>query len=227
MAMIDGARWFKKTFGDKIRAKLAGTPFSVDLLTALALQESYEIWGRVYETLTPDQVLELCVGDVIGEPKRGYFPKTKQALLDAARGQEMFDIAHASLVAMAEHAKEYAKYAADASRFCHAFGIFQYDLQFFDDGDAEFFLGRQWRDFDACLTRCITELQRVARKYFPDATALDDTQSMYVAIAYNLGSVNINKGAKQGYFDGNKYYGEYVADYLKIAHDTDVQSDST
>src|SRR5262245_36041022 len=97
--MTDAARWFKTTFGPQVQAAIAGTPFSADLLTAIAIQETYEIWGRIYETLTADEVLQLCVGDVIGEPKRGVFPKTKADLLAATRGQERFDVPHVTLIA--------------------------------------------------------------------------------------------------------------------------------
>src|SRR5262245_58505990 len=216
--MTDAARWFKTTFGPQVQAAIAGTPFSADLLTAIAIQETYEIWGRIYETLTADEVLQLCVGDVIGEPKRGVFPKTKADLLAATRGQEMFDIAHESLIALAGRATEYQKYANNPDRFCHAFGIFQYDIQFFKN-DPDFFLQRQWHSFDQCVDRCVAELKRVLRRTFgPNKNTLNDIESVYVAIGYNSGSVKITAGLKQGFKDSTgKYYGEYVADYLKTA----------
>ena len=216
--LTDAALWFKKTFGPQIRPAIDGTPFSVDLLTAIAIQETYEIWGRIYQSLTPDEVLQLCVGDVIGEPRRGVFPKTKADLLAAPRGNEMFDIAHQSLIALAAHATEYQKYADNPDRFCHAFGIFQYDIQFFRD-DPEFFLQRKWFSFDECVARCVRELRRVTAKTFgKDKSTLNEIESVYVAIGYNSGSVNITAGLKQGFKDDTgKYYGEYVADYLRTA----------
>ena len=216
--MTDAARWFKSTFGPQIAAATAGTPFGADLLTAIAIQETYEIWGRIYDKLSPGEVLALCVGDVIGEPKRGVFPKTKAELLAAPRGAEMFDLAHESLAALAQHATEYQKYAANPDRFCHAFGIFQYDIQFFKD-DPDFFLGRKWHLFDECVSRCVAELKRVTRRTFgPEKTTLNEIESVYVAIGYNSGSVKITAGLKQGFKDSTgKYYGEYVADYLHTA----------
>lgn len=221
--MTEAAAWFKATFGAEIAAATAGTPFSVDLLTAIAIQETYEIWGRIYRTLPAADVLALCVGDVIGEPKRGPFPKTKAALLAAPRGAEMFAVAHESLAALAEHATEYAKYAANPDRFCHAFGIFQYDIQFFKD-DPDFFLERKWNIFGECLGRCIAELKRVTRSTFgPGKTTLNEIESVYVAIGYNSGSVKITAGLKQGFKDSTgKYYGEYVAEYLQTARDAVV-----
>jgi hypothetical protein len=220
MARIDdAARWFKTTFGPQIVDAVGGTPFTVNLLTAIAIQETYEIWGRIFNgTMTPEEILDACVGDVISAPQRGAFPKTKDELIAAPRGQEMFDVARQALADMAKHAPEYQRYVANPQRFCHAFGVFQYDIQFFKD-DPDFFLQRKWSDLGECLTRCIAELTRVTRKTFgANKQSLSDTEAAYVAIGYNQGSVNIAKGLKQGFKDDTgKYYGEYVADYLRIA----------
>jgi hypothetical protein len=216
---IDAARWFKQSFGPRIEPELAGTPFTVDLLAAIAIQETFEVWGRIYKTIgDPDDVLPLCVGDVIGEPKRTAFPRTKAELLAAPDGAAMFDVAHQALVDMASHVPAYQVYANNPERFCHAFGIFQYDIQFFRD-DPDFFLQKQWGDFDECLRRCIAELKRVLVKTFgPSKTSLNDIESVYVAIGYNSGHVKITDGLKQGFKDDTgKYYGEYVNDYLQAA----------
>ena len=221
--MTDAARWFKTTFGPQLQTAVVGTPFSVDLLAAIAIQETYEIWGRIYQKLPADEVLQLCVGDVIGEPKRTVFPKTKAELLAAPRGDEMFAIAHDSLASLAQYATEYQKYADNPDRFCHAFGVFQYDIQFFKT-DPDFFLQRQWHSFDQCVTRCVAELERVLRRTFgPNKNAINEIESVYVAIGYNSGSVKITAGLKQGFKDSTgKYYGEYVADYLHTAQEAVV-----
>ena len=84
--------------------------------------------------------------------------------------------------------------------------------------DPDFFLQKKWGDLNECLTRCIAELTRVTKRtYGAGKTSLTDLEATYVAIGYNLGSVNLAKGLKQGFNDGNKYYGEYVADYMKVA----------
>jgi hypothetical protein len=218
--MLDGARWFRASFEPRIAQAIAGTPLTIELLTAVAIQESYEIWGRIFNELPVDEVLALCVGDVIGAPRRTVFPKTKEELLAEPDGDRMFAIAHEALVAMAEHAKEYQKYAANPERFCHAFGIFQYDIQFFR-GDPAFFLEKRWGDFDACLSRATAELLRVVKKTFgAGKQALTDLECAYVGIGYNTGHVNINAGLKQGFKDDTgKFYGEYVAEYLQVARD--------
>lgn len=225
MVTIDAIRWFKKSFGAAINAGVANTPFTLDLITTIAVQESYEVWGRAYRRLSADDVLQFCTGDVISAPKRGVFPRTKEELLGAKRGAEMFDIAHDALVRMAKYAPEYAKYAANPNRFCHAFGIFQYDMQFYKN-DSEFFLDFGWYTFDPCLTRCVTELEHVKQTLFgPSKKTLSDSESVYVAIGYNMGArrVRLQAGFKQGYRDSSgKYYGEHVADYLRLVKAVDT-----
>jgi hypothetical protein len=44
MPNADDIRWFKQQFGSKIDVATAGTPFSLDMLTAIACQESGELW---------------------------------------------------------------------------------------------------------------------------------------------------------------------------------------
>ena len=51
----------------------------------------------------------------------------------------MFRIAHEALVSMAEHVPGYGKVAKLPHKFCHGYGIFQYDLQFFLT-DPDYFL---------------------------------------------------------------------------------------
>ncbi len=40
MISTDALRWFKETFGQDLAKGVAGTPFSVDLLVAIAAQET-------------------------------------------------------------------------------------------------------------------------------------------------------------------------------------------
>ena len=43
----DALRWFKQTFGQDLSQATAGTPYSVDLLVAIAAQETGEIWATM------------------------------------------------------------------------------------------------------------------------------------------------------------------------------------
>ena len=100
-------RWFKMQFQKQIETALADTPFSVDLLTAIAMQETGYLWRAMVEAkLGIKKILELCVGDTIDDTAgRGAFPKNKAALIAASNGQEIFNIARAALEAVAPHKK--------------------------------------------------------------------------------------------------------------------------
>jgi hypothetical protein len=136
----DALRWFKTTFGPELAEAVAGTPFSVDLLVAIAAQETGEIWSPLRDKLDTDQLLEICVGDTLDADKgRVAFPKTRDHLIAAPRGEEMFRIAHDALVVMARHVPGYTGVARRPNKFCHGYGIFQYDLQFFST-DPDYFL---------------------------------------------------------------------------------------
>ena len=216
----DAARWFKTQFQKKIEAALDGRPFSVDLLTAIAMQETGYLWRvMVEENLSVADILLRCVGDTFDSPNRDAFPKTRASLEAAENGKEMFRIAREALESIAPFNKSYANVARNNSnKFCHGFGIFQYDLQFFKE-DADYFLKKQWADFQTCLGKVLAELQSALKRTFGTGkTSLTDTEQVFVAIAYNKGSVNLSKGFKQGFqSDDGRFYGENIFDFLRVS----------
>lgn len=219
MPNAEDIRWFKSSWGPQTVAALQGTPFAVDQVIAIACQETGYIWSKLRRAgLPPDQVAALCVGDTIDykAPGKGRqaFPKTKADLLAQPHGAEMFAIARAALEAIALHDTGYAKAATNPDKFCHGYGVFQRDLQFFKD-DPDYFLTRSYADYPKTLAHCIAELQRGRRALkLPETAVLSDDDFCKVAIAYNTGGYKAAKGLKQGFFDGEKYYGEWIADYL-------------
>ena len=221
----DAFQWFKSTFHDRISPALAGTPFSVDLIAALAAQETGHIWGPLHDTLAVDTLLEICVGDTLDADKgRKAFPKTRDELMAAARGQEMFQLAHDALVSMAVHVPSFAAVAKRPAKFCHGYGIFQHDLQFFKT-DPDYFLNREWRHFERSLDKAIDELtSAMSRIDIADHDTLSDLDQVHVAIAYNTGSFTPAKGLKQGFFDGEKFYGEMIFDFLRLAQTVSTAS---
>src|SRR5262245_47644057 len=102
-------QWFKQQFAVDIRTATNGTPFDVDMLVAIACQETGHIWSllrkKANPKLTRERILELCVGDTIdAKPSGGgrkAFPKTKADLLRKPKGEEMFAIAREALEKMA------------------------------------------------------------------------------------------------------------------------------
>ena len=228
MPTAQDAFWFKTEFQPAIEAQvIAGTPFSVDMITAFACQETGEIWPALRrQGLPTSRILELCVGDTIDASPTGggrrAFPKNKAELLAAPDGDRMFEIARQGLVDMAEHIPAYRGAAARPDKFCHGFGIFQLDLQFFKT-EPDYFLAQRYADFDAALAKCIGELKAALKRLGWQAkTSLSDAEMAAVAIAYNTGRYDPAKGLKQGYFDGAKYYGENYFAYLQLAKGVQV-----
>ena len=221
----DAFQWFKSTFHDHISPALAGTPFSIDLIAAIAAQETGHIWGPLHDTLPVDALLEICVGDTLDADKgRKAFPRTRDELIAAARGQEIFQLAHEVLVSMAVHVPSFAGVAKRPAKFCHGYGIFQYDLQFFKT-DPDYFLNREWRRFERSLDKAIDELtSALSRMDIADQGTLTDLDQVHVAIAYNTGSFKPAKGLKQGFFDGEKFYGEMIFDFLRLAQTVSTDS---
>lgn len=222
-------RWFKEQFGEKMKADLEGTPFTIDFMTALACQETGEVWPILRKTsLSLDRIVELCVGDTIDfNPTTGKgrkaFPRNKAALVAVPNGQRMFDVARQALVDMAQFIASYQGAASNPNKFCHGFGIFQFDLQFFESGhpesDPDYFLERQYADFNVCLRKALTELRSAAKKIgLQNKPTLTDREMVHVAIAYNTGGFNPAKGLKQGFRPaGGKFYGEQVFEFLQTA----------
>jgi hypothetical protein len=216
--------WFKENFRTQIEAQLVGGPFSLDLLAAIACQETGYLWQKLRKKpqLNIQRILELCVGDTIdgaGERGRKAFPRNKADLLSHSNGQAMFDIGRQALIDMATETQDsgYLNAVKNNAKFCRGYGIFQYDLQAFKE-EPDYFLNRQWANFDACLGKCMKELKvKLRRIGYADKPNLTDEELVHVAIAYNCGTFKPSKGLKQGFFDGQKYYGEQIFDYLRLS----------
>ncbi len=227
MPNAQDALWFKTQFQPAIAAAVAGTPFSVDMVTAFACQETGEIWPALRKQGLPTaRILELCVGDTIDASPAGggrrAFPKNKAELLAAADGARMFQVARQGLVEMAQYIPAYRGAASRPDKFCHGFGIFQLDLQFFKT-EPDYFLARRYADFDAALGKCIGELNSALKRLgWQERASLVDNEMAAIAIAYNTGRYDPAKGLKQGYFDGAKYYGENYFAYLQMAKSAQI-----
>ena len=200
------------------------------MAAAIAMQETYpDCWGRLYQTKPVDVVLRLCVGDTLDFPRRGAgaFPRDKADLCQTPAGQQMFDVARQALLDIAQFDRAYAAAAQNPDKFCHGFGIFQYDIQHFKtDSDTAFFLQRGWCDFAQCVAKLVKELNAaLATVYGAHKTTLNDDEMMYVAIAYNCGHARVGGGPKQGFQDGDgKFYGENFQRYLALAHSIQAEA---
>ncbi len=219
METKEAIAWFKQTFGERMSALLEGTPFDADMVAAIANQETGYIWGPLAQKgLTEDEILRLCVGDTLDASRgRNCFPRTRAELVGATRGREMYTIAREALLEMAQHISGYESAVANEEKFCHGFGIFQYDLQFFTE-NPDYFLQKSWGDFEACLTQFIAELRAAAqRQGWARKATLTDDEKVFVAIAYNKGTCDCTRGFKQGHMSDGRCYGENVYEFLHTA----------
>ncbi|MCS6622811.1 hypothetical protein N0B44_07810 [Roseibacterium beibuensis] len=186
------------------------------MITAIACQETGSLWSPMLKAgLSRDRILELCVGDTLDDDKgRRAFPRNRAELEQWPQGKAMFQIAHQGLIDMAAYVPGYSGVAAKPNKFCHGFGIFQYDLQFFKV-DPKHFLEKRYASFDACLAKCLSELKRgVKVAGLQGRSKLTDFDMACVAIAYNTGRYNPKRGLEQGHFSGGRYYGQLFFDHL-------------
>lgn len=213
--------WFKESFEQKINLKLSGTPFDLPLVIAIAFQETGYVWSRMIGKTTTEDLLLCCTGDTLDAPNRSAFPKNKAELLAYPKGDKMFEVAREALSNVGRWDATYKRlYENNPDKFCHGYGIFQYDLQFFKT-NPDFFLNKEWSDIDKVIPMVVNELN-AAQHRIPSLrgkTALTYNEKIYVAIAYNQGTANVNKDFKQGHKNNSsgKYYGENINDYYKIA----------
>ncbi|HEX8160831.1 MAG TPA: hypothetical protein VF538_02960 [Pyrinomonadaceae bacterium] len=217
--------WFKQHFSTEIEAAVQGTPFTLDMITAVACQETGHIWSILRKTdLSLERILDLCVGDTIdakpGGGGRSAFPKNKAELVARPNGQEMFGIARQALLDMSQFIPGFKGAASNPNKFCHGFGIFQFDLQFFKT-EPDYFLQKRYAVFADTLAKCIGELRNAQNKIpsVKGKTKLSDFEMAAVAIAYNTGGFKPAKGLKQGFKDdAGRFYGENFFEFLRLAH---------
>lgn len=210
--------WFQTTFDKELRAAVQGTPFNIDLLSAIAYQETGYIWHRLLKKgMKPKEILRLCVGDTIDKGRKA-FPRDKAHLLEHEKGAAMFAVARRCLVDIAAILPDFQAAAANKDKFFRGFGIFQYDLQFFDK-DQDYFLNERWSEASECFPRVIKELyEAMKRQKWSSKQTLTDLEKIHIAIAYNKGTSDLSKGLKQGHKNSEgQYYGELVSAFYDIA----------
>jgi hypothetical protein len=140
-------------------------------------------------------------------------------LVGRPNGQEMFGIARQALVDMAQFIPGFKGVVKNPNKFCHGYGIFQFDLQFFKT-EPDYFLQKRYAVFADCLAKAIGELRNAqSRAGLKSKTTLTDMQMAAVAIAYNTGGFVPSNGLKQGFKDSaGKFYGENFFEFLRLAH---------
>ncbi|WP_422403298.1 hypothetical protein [Pseudomonas sp. GZD-209] len=214
-------RWFKEQFQQDMAQAIIGTPLTVDHLTALACQETGSIWPFLRKAKLPlEQVTALCVGDTLDDTAgRKAFPRNKAELLLRPRGDLMFAMGHQALVDMARFVPGYQDVAKKPNKFCHGYGVFQLDLQFFKP-EPDFFLDRHWATFSGSLGRAMDELKGALRQlgFEQRRQPLSDLEFAQVGIVYNTGGFVPSKGLRQGHKSDDRFYGENLFDFIRLCH---------
>jgi hypothetical protein len=148
------ADWLQTHYGEKCTAATEGTPFTKELLYAIACQETAIYFYDWTNDHTPDEVLGRCVFDASGDANgtRRAFPKNTAEFI-ARYGQ---DIAN---MLIAEANKTRAMRGFGPKPWVYAgYGLFQYDIQFIQTDEA-FFTQKQWYEMDHCLEKVMKELK--------------------------------------------------------------------
>lgn len=216
------ATWFFKTFGDRIDSVFSDTNITADLVGAIALQETGYLWNSFWRfgADTEKKFLALCVGDTVSS--RGYFPKRSSDLLDAPRGEEAFAVLRSALENTARTRKSLKEYATNPHNILYGYGIFQYDLMFYKDyRDYDFFINKEWMEFEACLERLKrVMIQNMKKRNFSTVQKLDQTGKIMAALLYHRGKIYNRPLFKQGYCENKgrgPCYGAKIDRYLRMS----------
>jgi hypothetical protein len=226
MNLEERLSWFKTSFGSQIKAATEGSPISVDLIAAIALQETGYLWSSLikHHNGDIDGVLAGCVGDTLDHPKRRAFPINREQLAEHPKGETIFGIARSALSDLADIHGTYRRvFERDQNKFCRGYGILQYDLQHLQT-DPDFFLETKWASFEQCLQKCLVELRRgISKRGYDGRNSLTLFEAATVAIVYNRGRYDPVHELRQGHRDSSgRFYGEYIYDYLKMSSSVDA-----
>lgn len=148
------ADWLELHYGNDCAAATEDTPFTKELLYAIACQETAIYFYDWTKEHTPEEVLGRCVFDASGDANgtRRAFPRNTEAFIERY-GQQLAGmlISEANLTrAMRGFGPKQWVYAG--------YGLFQYDLQHILT-DETFFREKQWYQMNSCLEKVIIELR--------------------------------------------------------------------
>lgn len=163
----EAALWLRQHFEGQINEMIAGTPWSIELVCAIACQETAQRWIRWIDNYDAETILARCVFDASGEPEfptavRSAFPKNRD-VFRAHYGNEFLQmLIDEGNKQRAMPQPGYPNGYRAATYLYKGYGIFQYDLQHITT-DRQFFEQKQWYHMTYCLQRLVDELNRKAR----------------------------------------------------------------
>ncbi|MEO6819937.1 MAG: hypothetical protein ABI266_05455 [Ginsengibacter sp.] len=148
------ADWLELHYSDQCAAASDGTPFTKELLYAIACQETAIYFYDWTKDHTPGEVLGRCVFDASGDVygTRTAFPKNTSAFI-AKYGHDVANM----LIAEANKTRSMRGFGPKEWVYA-GYGIFQYDIQSILTDEA-FFLQKQWYEMHYCLDKIMKELK--------------------------------------------------------------------
>lgn len=155
-AALRCTRWLMDNFGNALAAAVVGKPYKMRHLAAIVCQETAYKWVPWIGVHSVQTILERAVydasGDYPGAPRSAFPVNT------AAFRQRYGDALTDMLIEEANRTRSLQNYG-DKAWVYKGYGLFQYDLQHILT-DQAFFANKQWYDFDICLAKCVSELDR-------------------------------------------------------------------
>ena len=158
---IKCANWLEINFSTQIQKAIKDTPFTENLIYAIALQETAYKWHLWIDDYIPSIILERCVFDASGdmaETSRSAFPQNL-ASFRAKYDEEFISmlIEEGNLQRAMPQVGNSNGWKPSFTLLYKGYGIFQYDLQAVVT-DESFFREKKWYSFEDCLDRCLKEL---------------------------------------------------------------------
>ena len=153
-------QWLDDCFGEVVR-RVVEDPFSASDLYGIVCQETSYFWLQFIGRLTPNEVVSRCVldgsGDIAGTSRRAFPSNTLEF-------RRKYGKAFTEILVKEGNKTRKLRGLRPWSKIYKGYGIFQYDLQFVQV-DAVFFKERMWYDFESCLSRCLSELDRTYARH--------------------------------------------------------------
>ena len=153
-------QWLDDCFGEEVH-KVVKEPFTAHDLYGIVCQETAYFWLQFLGRLTPNEIVARCVldgsGDVTGTTRRAFPSNT-------AEFRKRYGSVFTEILVKEGNKSRKLRGLRPWSKIYKGYGIFQYDLQFVQV-DERFFKECQWYSFNACLLRCVEELERTYARW--------------------------------------------------------------
>ena len=164
---IQASKWLIENFGKSIDEAVHKTPFSVNLICAIACQETAYKWLLWIDKYKPGIVLGRCVLDASGDfpnTTRNAFPKNATAFQNVYGQSFLNELINEANLQRAMPQSDSLNGYKPAKYLYKGYGIFQYDLQAVKN-DVDFFKLKKWYNIEDCLKKLLLELNIKSKQF--------------------------------------------------------------